>query len=64
MGTKREEDSRRDSEINGCQRTQSGYPDRAGSEPAGATALTCPLVGYIHVPIESTVVLRTVVLSR
>ena len=52
MGTKREEDSRRDSEIDGCQRTQPGYPDRAGSEPAGATALTCPLVGYIHVPRE------------
>ena len=49
---------RRGSRITGCQRAQSGLPERARFEPASIDALTCPLLEYICIPTDTSV-LRT-----
>ena len=45
-------------QISGCQRAQSGLPERARFEPASIDALTCPLLRYIRIPTDTSV-LRT-----
>ena len=45
-------------QISGCQRAQSGLPERARFEPASIDALTCPLLEYICIPTDTSV-LRT-----
>ena len=42
-------------QINGCQRAQSGLPERARFEPASIDALTCPLLKYICIPTDTSV---------